>query len=411
MPELAQSPSLPRLLGRWGFLLIASCLALGGAAAAFLAGLRWVGATFAAHPWLLWTLPAIWFLTLWAFERVGPRCAGGTKTLIAEIKDPQETLPASMPPMIVGFTLLSHLGGASVGREGTALQMGGSLVDQFSRVFTLSKEERRTLLLCGVSGGFAAVFGTPLAAAVFALEFVRRAEFGRFALCLLTAFGADWAGQHLFGATHANYRFAEAIALTPGWLFSVGCLGLAFGLVGWFFVRTVDSSQGLFLTLKDKAFRDKRELMGLLIVTGLILYHASNHLELTGLSLGLIDSALHQANVDNAFNGKLILTFFFVGLGFRGGEVTPLFVMGATLGAALSGFTNLPIAVAPALGLVTVFASAGAVPLTGLCLALELFGPSLAPYAAACGLTAWLVARGLSKLGSGRNSLYAESDG
>jgi H+/Cl- antiporter ClcA len=391
-------------LGRWGFLLVASCLALGGAAAAFLAGLRWVGATFAAHPWLLWTLPAIWFLTLWALKRVGPRCAGGTKTLIAEIKDPQETLPASMPPMIVGFTLLSHLGGASVGREGTALQMGGSLVDQFSRVFTLSKEERRTLLLCGVSGGFAAVFGTPLAAAVFALEFVRRAEFGRFALCLLTAFGADWAGQHLFGATHANYRFAEAVALTPGWLFSAGCLGLAFGLVGWFFVRTVDSGN----SLTAKAKRPWVPYATIVVLSLAFAAITSRHLEATGLSLGLIDSALLQTVASDAFAWKFILTALCLIAGFRGGEVTPLFVMGATLGAALSGFTNLPIAVAPALGLVTVFAAAGAVPLTGLCLALELFGPSLAPYAAACGLTAWLVARGLGKLGSGRNSLYAE---
>lgn len=407
MPEPAQPPSLPRLLGRWGFLLVASCLALGGAAAAFLAGLRWVGATFAAHPWLLWTLPAIWFLTLWAFERVGPRCAGGTKTLIAEIKDPQETLPASMPPMIVGFTLLSHLGGASVGREGTALQMGGSLVDQFSRVFTLSKEERRTLLLCGVSGGFAAVFGTPLAAAVFALEFVRRAELGRFALCLLTAFGADWVGQHLFGAKHANYRFAEAIALTPGWLFSAGCLGLAFGFVGWLFVRAVDSGNNLTAKVK----RPWVPYATIVVLSLTFAAIASRHLEATGLSLGLIDSALHQTIASDAFAWKFVLTALCLIAGFRGGEVTPLFVMGATLGAALSGFTKLPIAVAPALGLVTVFAAAGAVPLTGLCLALELFGPSLAPYAAACGLTAWLVARGLSKLGSGRNSLYAESDG
>lgn len=404
MPGPALQPSFPRLLGRWGFLLVASCLGLGAAAAAFLFGLRWVGSTFAAHPWLLWTLPAIWFLTLWAFERLGQRCAGGTKTLIAEIKDPQETLPASMPPMIVGFTLLSHLGGASVGREGTALQMGGSLVDQFSRVFTLSKEERRTLLLCGVSGGFAAVFGTPLAASVFALEFVRRAEFGRFALCLLTAFGADWAGQHLFGATHANYRFAEAVALTPGWLFSAGCLGLAFGLVGWFFVRAVDYGKSL-TTKVERPWMPYATIVVLSLAFAAI---ASRHLEATGLSLGLIESALRQATNADAFAWKFILTALCLIAGFRGGEVTPLFVMGATLGAALSGFTNLPIGLAPALGLVTVFASAGAVPLTGLCLALELFGPSLAPYAAAGGLTAWLAAKSLSKLGSGRNSLYAE---
>jgi H+/Cl- antiporter ClcA len=404
MPELVQPPSLPRLLGRWGFLLVGCCLALGAAAAGFLWGLRWVGTTFAAHPWLLWTLPLIGATTVWAYARVGKRCADGTNTLIAEIKDPQETLPASMAPMIFGFTLFSHLAGASVGREGTALQMGGAIADQFSRLFTLSKEERRTLLLCGVSGGFAAVFGTPLAASVFALEFVRRAELGRFVLCLLTAFGADWAGQHLFGATHANYRFTEAIAFKSNWLISAALLGLAFGFVGWLFVRAVDYGKSL-TTKVERPWMPYATIVVLSLAFAAI---ASRHFEATGLSLGLIDSALLQTVGSNAFAWKFVLTALCLIAGFRGGEVTPLFVIGATLGAALSGFTNLPIGVAAALGLVTIFASAGAVPLTGLCLALELFGPSLAPYAAASVLTAWLAAKGLGKLGSGRNSLYAE---
>jgi H+/Cl- antiporter ClcA len=138
---------------------------------------------------------------------------------------------------------------------------------------------------------------------------------------------------------------------------------------------------------------------------------AANHLEATGLSLGLIDSALRQATAADAFAWKFALTALCLIAGFRGGEVTPLFLIGACLGSTLAGFTSLPIAVAAALGLSTVFAAAGAVPLTGLCLALELFGPSLAPYAAGCGLTAWLVARGLSKLGSGQNRLYVKSEG
>jgi len=407
MPEPAQPISLPRLWGRWGFLLVACSLALGAAGAAFLWGLRTVGTTFAAHPWLLWTLPLIGAATVWAYARVGKRCAGGTTTLIAEIKDPQATLPASMAPMILGFTLCSHLGGASVGREGTALQMGGAIADQFSRLFTLSKEERRTLLLCGVSGGFAAVFGTPIAAAVFALEFVRRAEFGRFTLCLITAFGADWVGQHLFGATHANYRFAEAVGLTTSGLLSAAALGLAFGLIGWLFVRTVDQSKRQLAQFE----RPWMPYASIVVLSLAFAALAANHLEATGLSLGLIDSALRQATAADSFAWKFALTALCLIAGFRGGEVTPLFVIGACLGSTLAGFTSLPVAIAAALGLSTVFAAAGAVPLTGLCLALELFGPSLAPYAAACGLTAWLVARGLSKLGSGQNRLYVKSEG
>ncbi len=400
MPAMAAEPSLTRLLARWAFLLTACSLVLGAVGAAFLFGLRWVGATFAAHPWLLWTLPLIWLLTVWAYKKAGPRCDGGTGTLIAEIKDPKETLPPAMAPMILGFTLLSHLGGASVGREGTALQMGGALADQFSRLCTLSKEQRRTLLLCGVSGGFAAVFGTPIAASVFALEFVRRAEFGRFLLCLVTAFGADWAGQHLFGATHANYRFSETLAFNWSGLASAAALGLAFGIVGWSFVRIVDLG-------KTRAAKHARPWTTYALIAAFALI-ASRQLEFTGLSIGLIDTALHQPLTMADAGMKFLLTALCLIIAFRGGEVTPLFVIGACLGSLLSSTTNLPVAIGAALGLVTVFAAAGAVPLTGLVLALELFHPSLAPYAAACLLTAWVTTKVFSDFGEGRNSLYAE---
>jgi len=404
MPTQAQPISSPRLWGRWAFLLIACSILLGAVGSFFLWGLRTVGATFAAHPWLLWTLPLIGIVTVWAYARVGRRCAGGTTTLIAEIKDPQETLPASMAPMILGFTLFSHLGGASVGREGTALQMGGAIADQFSRLFTLAKEERRTLLLCGVSGGFAAVFGTPLAAAVFALEFVRRAELGRFTLCLVTAFGSDWAGRHLFGATHADYRLTTDIAFSLPGLGYAALLGLAFGLTGWLFVRAIDQGKRLL----GQYERPWMPYASIVVLSLAFVALASQHLALTGLSLGQLYSALRQAAATDAFAWKFALTAICLVAGLRGGEVTPLFVIGACLGSTLAGFTSLPIAVASALGLCTLFAAAGAVPLTGLCLALELFGPSLAPYAAACGLTAWLATKAVSQLGAGRNSLYAE---
>jgi H+/Cl- antiporter ClcA len=407
MPATAAEPSLTRLLARWAFLLTACSLVLGAVGAAFLFGLRWVGATFAAHPWLLWTLPLIWLLTVWAYKKAGPRCDGGTGTLIAEIKDPKETLPPAMAPMILGFTLLSHLGGASVGREGTALQMGGALADQFSRLCTLSKEQRRTLLLCGVSGGFAAVFGTPIAASVFALEFVRRAEFGRFLLCLVTAFGADWAGQHLFGATHANYRFAEALAFNSFWVISAAILGVVFGVVGWFFARILTKEETI-QTKEDSWLKPwmKYTFTGLTIAVFLLM--VSQHLEVTGLGLGLIDTALKTNDFPDQSVLKFMFTYVCIAVGLRGGEVTPLFVIGACLGSLLSSTTNLPVAIGAALGLVTVFAAAGAVPITGLVLALELFHPSLAPYAAACLLTAWVTTKVFSDFGKGRNSLYAE---
>ncbi len=166
-------PSSASILIRWLTLLVGVCFVVGVAGAGFLHGLAWVGRTFEAHLWLLWLLPFLGLAMTWIYARLTPTSAGGVRTLIAQIRSPGAPLPWAMGPAIIGTTLLSHLGGASVGREGTALQMGGALADRLGSPWRLSDEERRTLLLCGVSAGFGAVFGTPFAAAVFALEFVR----------------------------------------------------------------------------------------------------------------------------------------------------------------------------------------------------------------------------------------------
>jgi len=189
----------PRNILLWAAILILVSLVVGAVGAGFLHALEAVTALYRSTPWLLVTLPFIGLLTVWLYNGPLKASAGGVKTLIAQIKAPTSPLPATMGPSIIGTTLLSHLGGASVGREGTALQMGGAIADQFSRLISLDTSERRTLLLCGVSAGFAAVFGTPIAAAVFALEFVHRRSWA-FLPCLATAFLADLIGRKLFFA-------------------------------------------------------------------------------------------------------------------------------------------------------------------------------------------------------------------
>jgi len=375
----------------WLTVLVAVPLVVGAAGAGFLQALSWVTRCFHDHPWLLFLLPVLGLLMVWVYANPARAASGGVKALVAQIRTPSAPLPASMAPAIVGTTLMSHLGGASVGREGTALQMGGALADQFSRWLTLDDQERRTLLLCGVSAGFAAVFGTPIAAAVFALEFVRLRSW-QLLPCLASAFLADFAGRKLFHATHADNRLPVPAELSFSGLGSALALGLACGLIARLY---------LFLHRRDIAAKSLPNAYGRILFGGVLfvsLVHFGNLRDFTGLGLEAIESSFIEPVWPTAFALKFLLTFLCVSHGFRGGEVTPLFFVGATLGSAAAALLSLPLTICAALGFVGVFAGVGAVPLACAVMACELFGLSIGGYALLTCAISWTVA--------GRKGLY-----
>lgn len=383
----------PKKALTWIGLILGVALLVGAAGAAFLHALEAVTGLFLATPWLIVSLPFIGLLTLWLYTGPLRASAGGNKTLIQAIKAPAAPLPALMGPSIIGTTLLSHLGGASVGREGTALQMGGALADQFSRWISLDVSERRTLLLCGVSAGFAAVFGTPFAAAVFALEFVRVRSWAILP-CLACAFLADLAGQKLFLAQHANYRLPVPAEFSFSGLGSAVAIGVACGLVARLYV---------YLSRKEAA-RANPEPYARIFFVGVIfslMVYFYKQQDFTGLGLHMIESALVEPSAPPAFLIKFLLTGMCVWAGYRGGEVTPLFFVGATLGSAAAAYLGLPLAVCASLGFVAVFAGAGAVPLACSVMACELFGLSIGGYALPACAVSWFVA--------GRKGLYYEA--
>lgn len=383
----------PKSLVRWTVLLLAVSLVVGAAGAGFLHALEAVTQLYRTTPWLLVTLPFIGLLTVWLYKGPLKASAGGVKSLIAQIKQPGTPLPATMGPSIIGTTLLSHLGGASVGREGTALQMGGAIADQGSRWFDLNETERRTLILCGVSAGFAAVFGTPVAAAVFALEFVRLRS-GAILPCLAAGFLADLIGRKLFLAHHADYRLPLPATISLSGLGSASILGAACGGVAWLYV---------FLSRREAA-KPNPEPYARIFFVGVFFSAAvyfSHMEEFTGLGLPVIEAALVEPVAPTTFVFKFLLTLLCVGAGYRGGEVTPLFFVGATLGSAAAAFLSLPLSLCASLGFVGVFAGAGAVPLTCVVMACELFGVSIGGYALVTCAVSWLVA--------GRKGLYSES--
>ena len=388
-------PIAPKNLLRWTVLILAVSLVVGAVGAGFLHALEGVTKLYQTTPWLLVSLPFIGLLTVWLYKGPLKTSAGGVKTLLAQIRQPTAPLPATMGPSIIGTTLLAHLGGASVGREGTALQMGGAIADQGSRWIELNESERRTLILCGVSAGFAAVFGTPIAAAIFALEFVRQRSWAILP-CLATAFLADLVGRKLCFATHADYRLPLPANYDLKGLGSAVALGLACGLIARLYV---------WLNRREAARTNDQPYARIFFagVTFALMVYFYQLQDFTGLGLHVIKDTLFQneASPPAYFLIKFLLTGMCVWAGFRGGEVTPLFFVGATLGSAAAAYLSLPLGACAALGFVAVLAGAGAVPLACVVMAGEIFGWSIGGYALVACAISWLVA--------GRKGLYDEA--
>lgn len=383
----------PRNFLLWVAILATVSLVVGAAGAGFLHALEAVTRLFRSTPWLLTALPFIGLLTVWLYKGPLKASAGGVKALMAQIKAPTTPLPATMGPAIIGTTLLSHLGGASVGREGTALQMGGAIADQGSRWIDLNESERRTLILCGVSAGFGTVFGTPIAAAIFALEFVRQRSWAIIP-CLATAFLADLVGRKLFFAQHADYRLPIPSDYDLSGLGSALALGVACGLIARLYVWL----SRRYVNRPDPEPYRLIFFTGVLFALGVYFKQLS---DFTGLGLPVIEAALVEPAPPLYFIQKLVLTGMCVWAGYRGGEVTPLFFVGATLGSTAHALLGLPLPVSAALGFVAVFAGAGAVPLACTVMACELFGWSIGGYALVACAISWLVA--------GRKGLYDEA--
>jgi H+/Cl- antiporter ClcA len=333
------------------------------------------------HDALLFGLPAAGFVIGLVYLYLGGRSGQGNALLLDEIHEPTSWLPRRMAPLILLGTLWTHLFGGSVGREGTALQMAGSLSDGAARALRLEPTERRLMLVAALAGGFGAVFGVPLAGAVFALEVqsVGRMQYE----ALVPALTASLVGDGIVRAL--GYHHDTFAALTPdvsvALIAKLALAGVAFGLTAAGFAWLTE-------WLKETSARripwlPLRATVGGAVVVVFILGAGR---EFSGLSLPLVHAALAGHHVVSyAFAAKLAATALCLGFGFVGGEVTPLFVIGATLGAVLADPLGVSQPTLAAVGFVAVFAGAANTPLACTVMAVELFGSGIVmPAAVAC---------------------------
>lgn len=390
-------------LVRWTLLVIPLALAVGSMVALFLWLLDKAIRFRFAHAWLLWLLPLAGVLVYFLYKWLGKNSEAGNNLILDEIHEPGGGVPARMAPLVLATTIVTHLFGGSAGREGTAVQIGGSIAAFFGKICKFSPQDLSMMLKAGIAAGFGAVFGTPITGAIFALEVLSLGRIGYDALmpCFIAAVLADITCSQ-WGIHHTHYHI-DPVPVEPLLLAKTIVAGIAFGLASM-----------LFATANHEIKKYSRRWLprpwlaplagGLIIIALTYILGTEDY-----LSLGILGKTSSSITIPGAFHEggatplswfwKLLFTAITLGTGFKGGEVTPLFFVGATLGNALAPLAGAPVNLMAGLGFIAVFAGATNTPIACTIMGVELFGgDDILYYAIAC-FTAYYF--------SGRASIYS----
>lgn len=358
-------------LGKWLVICLVIGALAGSASAALLYSLQWATDFRESHQWIIALLPIGGLMVGLVYHYYGSSVVKGNNMLLEEFHSPQKIIPFKMAPLVLFGTVVTHLFGGSAGREGSAVQMGGAIADQFTKWFRLNKDERKIVIVIGVSAGFASVFGTPLAGAVFALEvmILGRMRYDALLASFLGAVVADYVCT-LWPVHHTHYGVQLVPDISPLTFLYAIIAGIIFGFGGLAFSKATHFFTVLF---KNKFnYPPLRPVVGGVVIA--LAVYAMGTTKYIGLGVPTIVDAFHMQLPWYDFAAKLIFTAFTIGAGFKGGEVTPLFFMGATLGNALVWVIPLPTELLAGMGFVAVFAAATNTPIACTLMAIELFG-------------------------------------
>lgn len=355
---------------KWSALALVIGSVAGAAGTIFSMGVSWATGFRLSHPSMLFFLPVSGLLIVWMYHSFHEEGNRGTNMVIDAISSNERVTPAT-GPLIFFSTILTHLGGGSSGREGAALQLGGSIGNSFGEWFKLDERDKKIAIMCGMSAVFSALFGTPVAAAIFSLEVVSIGVLYYAALvpCVFSSFLAVGIARAAgLEGEHFPVEMTPALDLKAmGLLVLLGILCAAVSILFCVLLHTAEHAY-------RKYFPDAR----VRILAGSFLFIALTLLSGTrdycGSSMGLIESSIEGSARYEAFLMKMLFTAVALGAGFKGGEIVPTLCVGAALGCAFGEITGFAPSLCAACGMAALFAGVTNCPITSLVIALELFG-------------------------------------
>lgn len=381
----------------WSFAGGVIGMLVGLAGIAFHWALEWAAQTREAHPGLLWLLPLGGVLIVLAYRLEHMENDKGTNFILAAVRS-NAAVSIRTAPLIFFSTVMTHLLGGSAGREGAALQLGGSIASRLGRTAELNEKEERIMTMCGMAAGFSALFGTPLASVVFAMEVITVGvmHYSAIVPCTISALVAAGLarGAGIAAPVYDVMGVPAEISLNTGWC--VGLLGIGCALLSILFCVAMEVTSGRY----RKYFPNPllRAFVGGCLVIGLTYLVGCR--DYNGAGMELIARAIGGEAKKEAFLLKILFTALTLGAGFKGGEIVPSFFTGATFGCAAGPLLGLSPSFAASLGMAAVFCGVTNCPLASVFLCIELFGlDGVGYYALCCGISYML---------SGYYGLYSE---
>ncbi len=374
---------------KWVALAVLSGISAGAGAAVFLHLLNLAGQLASRYPWFFLLLPAGLVVSSCLSRYLSPEAEGhGTEKVIEAVHQREGKISPLVVPVKMVTTLVTVACGGSVGKEGPCAQIGAGLSSLWARVLRLKGDDRKKLVICGLSAGFASVFGTPIAGAIFGVEVLFIDDF--LYEVLLPSFVAGITSYQVCLALKVRYLHTQILtSFSPGYLLFLQAVGagLFFGLVAVYFIKLLDRGKRVSDSLKIAAFW-KAVAGGVLLIV-LTLIFSRQYL---GLGTETIEGCLSGEKISwTAFLLKPVFTSLTLASGGSGGVLTPIFFTGAAAGNLLAPLLGMETKVAAGLGLCGLLAGAANTPLAASVMAMEFFGPAIAPYASLTCLISFLV--------------------